>query len=110
MVSNVDHDWIYIEDFIDGILKVIKNPNRYVGREVGIGAGKRINNQEIANKLQKLAKTNVKVIPFQGRSYEVPFFDKLGGTRKEEVFFQQHKISLNKALKRIYDRPNFLKK
>lgn len=52
------HDWIYIEDFLDGVLKVVDNAKKLNGMSVNIGSGKQHTNKEVFDMLCKIAKVD----------------------------------------------------
>ena len=74
-VTDVSHDWIYVDDFIDGLLVALKESARLKGQSIGIGTGKRRWNREIARRLQAIAGRKVIVKKGTKRSYEIPFFN-----------------------------------
>ena len=47
------HDWIYIDDFIDGLLLVVQNAKKIKGGIVNIGTGKQYTNQQVVDTLAK---------------------------------------------------------
>jgi nucleoside-diphosphate-sugar epimerase len=52
-LSSGVHDWICIEDFIDGLLLVAENAKKLKGKVVNIGTGKQYTNQEVVDTLAK---------------------------------------------------------
>ena len=52
---NASHDWIYVEDFINGIFAVIANAKDFIGKSVNIGTGKQHTNKEVAETLVSIA-------------------------------------------------------
>lgn len=105
-VSKVKHDWIYIQDFIDGVLKVIGLTQSHQGQSFGIGTGKRILNTDISTKLQQLVGKKVKVNIGTKRDYEIPFYQqKLTTNTKNEVSIIE-KTKLEEALINVYQSPN----
>jgi len=112
-VSRVEHDWIYIEDFLDGLIDVMENVNTLKGFSVGIGTGKRIDNMEIANRLMVCAGIRVDVKEYQKREYEIANHETMtqGEKRDDEFkYFNHAKTSLEKALWNVYTNQRFLKK
>ncbi len=45
------HDWVYIDDFVDGVEVVIKNIEALAGTAVNIGTGGQISNEKIVSSL-----------------------------------------------------------
>jgi nucleoside-diphosphate-sugar epimerase len=112
-VSNVEHDWIYIEDFLDGIIEAMNHTEDLRGASIGIGSGKRIKNMEIVNRLMAIAQRKVEINEGIKRSYEIANYKKIieGEKRQDEIhYFQFAKTSLEQALWNIYTNPNFLKR
>lgn len=48
------HDWIYIDDFIDGMLLVAKNAKKLAGEVINIGCGKQYSNHEIVEIVENI--------------------------------------------------------
>lgn len=55
VVSHPQHDWIYIDDFIDGLLTVADNMTKLTGYVVNIGTGRAYRNYEIIQKLEDIS-------------------------------------------------------
>lgn len=62
--SDAKHDWIYIQDFLDGVLRVVKNANKLKGQVVNIGSGVQYSNMEVINQLEAIAGKMLKVDVF----------------------------------------------
>lgn len=54
LAGNYNHDWIYVEDFIDALLLVTENSDKLSGQAVDIGTGREYSNQRIFETLEKL--------------------------------------------------------
>ena len=54
-----NHDWVFVDDFIDGILEVIAKLPEVKGRVVNIGTGIQTSNYEIVKRLASFAGKNV---------------------------------------------------
>lgn len=67
-VMNVDtqanHDWIYIDDFINGVMKITDNAQKLFGEVVNIGTGKQYSNQQVINMLEKISGKKLQVNVF----------------------------------------------
>lgn len=48
------HDWIYIEDFINGLILVMQNCHKLIGKSVPIGTGKETSNHKIYSMLTRI--------------------------------------------------------
>lgn len=48
------HDWIYIDDFLNGLLLVVENAERLKGQTVNIGTGKQFSNLEVVKTLEEI--------------------------------------------------------
>lgn len=49
------HDWIYIDDFTDGVLRVIDNVEKLQGQIVNIGTGEQYSNVQVVNMLENIS-------------------------------------------------------
>lgn len=49
------HDWIYIDDLVDGVLAVIDNVDAFKGNAVNIGTGKQYKNDELVSMLSLIS-------------------------------------------------------
>lgn len=110
-VSDVRHDWIYVEDFIDALMASAKNIDYLVGKSVGIGTGKRISNIEVANTLMKIVGKKVEIKDGIKRSYEIPAYKKkvldLSSSERNEIeYFNFAKTPLEVGLYKVYNSPN----
>lgn len=106
-VSDVDHDWTYVEDFIDGLLEARKDIKKLTGLSVGIGTGKRVSNLEVAKTLMKAVGKTVHIHSGVKRSYEIAAYGKemLSNKDKDEVFLRVDKTPLEIGVKKVYDNP-----
>lgn len=58
---NPYHDWIYVDDLVEGILAVITKAPKLAGNVVNIGTGKQYKNQEIVSLLSFIAGKTPKI-------------------------------------------------
>jgi len=56
------HDWIYVEDFVDGLIKVMENAHKVIGKSIPIGTAKQTSNHEILGMIMKITKKAVKLV------------------------------------------------
>jgi len=71
VVFEPKHDWIYVQDFIDGILRVTKNADRLKGKAINIGTGVQYSNLEVVNILEKITGKTIEFDPFNNpRNYD----------------------------------------
>ena len=49
------HDWIYIEDFVDGVMAVVDNIEKVNGQSINIGTGKQYRNKYLYESLVKIS-------------------------------------------------------
>ena len=54
-VSYPQHDWLYVDNFIDGLLTVIDNIDRVKGESVNIGTGESFTNRAIADLMETIS-------------------------------------------------------
>lgn len=59
---NAQHDWIYIDDFVEAVLKVIEHASVLSGNAVNIGMGKQYANREVLTILEMIAGKEAKVV------------------------------------------------
>ena len=55
------HDWIFIDDYINGVFKVVKNIRKIQGRVVNIGTGKQITNKKVVQVIEKVFGKKIKI-------------------------------------------------
>lgn len=100
--TQANHDWIYIDDFIDGVMCVTDNAHKLFGQVVNIGTGMQSSNQEIITRLEAIS----------GKKLEVNIFDNMrendskiwvNGSRKLYAYDWYPKTSLTKGLKKTYE-------
>lgn len=109
-VSDVSHDWIYVEDFLDGLIAATARIEELKGKSVGIGTGKRVSNITIAKKLMEVVGKNVTIKEGVKREYEIAAYgkeliNKDEDQRNEVEYFGYAKTPLEKSLKSVYDNP-----
>lgn len=97
------HDWIYISDMIDGVIKVMENVDKLKGQSIDIGTGEQHTNTEVVNILKEWL-PDLKVSDSRGlkRSYDTT--DKwVADTQKLANLgvFKTH--SLKEGLRKTYD-------
>lgn len=59
---NAVHDWIYIEDFIDGLLKATDNAEHLRGQVLNIGTGVQYANMEVVKMLEEIMGKKAKYV------------------------------------------------
>ncbi len=59
--KNVRHDFIYIEDVVNALMKMIKKGSRLSGEVLNIGSGKEYTNLEVVRELLKVTRLKVKI-------------------------------------------------
>lgn len=64
------HDWIYIEDFIDGVYTVAVGANDVKGMVFNIGTGEQSTNEQVAREIANIAGVKYRVKPFERRPNE----------------------------------------
>ena len=112
-ISDVDHDWTYVEDFIDKIFIILNKISKYRGKSVGIGTGKRRSNVFIAKKLMNIVGIKVSINIGLKRSYEIPAYRKTlleqSNKKKNEEFLIASTTPLEVGLKAVYESKQRLK-
>lgn len=56
------HDWIYVEDFVEGLIKVMDNHQKILGKSVAIGTGVQTSNHQILGMIMKITKKAIKLV------------------------------------------------
>lgn len=66
------HDWIYIHDFLDGVIVAVDNIDKLNGKAINIGTGKQYKNQEVYDELLAISKVEPLDIKIKkaGRAYD----------------------------------------
>ncbi len=54
------HDWIYIDDFVNGMIIAANNIRKLSGEVVNIGTGKQYSNEKVVEEVQNICGINVK--------------------------------------------------
>jgi nucleoside-diphosphate-sugar epimerase len=95
------HDWIYIDDFLNGLLLVAENINNLKGQVVNIGTGKQYSNLEVVKLIEKIHgeikyNTNEKL-----RSYDSGCW--VADNNKLKSLGWKQKYSLDQGLKKTYE-------
>lgn len=107
-VSDVSHDWIYVEDFIDGLLFVAREAEFYEGVSVGIGTGSRVSNKYLARMLMRAINKTVPIKAGIKREYEIAAYSKVMNSARDEneiLIPSFGKTPLEEALRRVYNSP-----
>lgn len=98
------HDWIYVQDFIDGVLKVVENVDKLSGQVVNIGTGTQYTNLEVVNYLELISDKHLIYEPF-GMS-DMRVFDNKSwvadNTKLKSLGWKQ-KHTLQQGLKLTYE-------
>lgn len=61
LYPNAVHDWIYVEDVIEGVFTILSNIERCTGNAVNIGTGRQYSNLDVVDKLKALSKKDPKI-------------------------------------------------
>lgn len=56
------HDWIEVTDFINGVVKLMENPSKVLGKSVPIGTGVQTSNHQVMGTIMRLIGKTVKLI------------------------------------------------
>lgn len=55
------HDWMYVSDFIDGVVKVMDNVQTLAGKSIPIGTGEQSSNHKVAMLLENISGIKIKI-------------------------------------------------
>ncbi|MCL4418585.1 NAD(P)-dependent oxidoreductase [Patescibacteria group bacterium] len=80
--KTVRHDFIYIDDLIKAIEKIIKNKKKLKNGEIiNIGSGKQFSNEEVVKAIEKITKTKININKnFPNRKWDTGYW--LSNTKK----------------------------
>lgn len=93
------HDWIYIEDFIDGVLLGMDHPEL---QDLDIGTGIKTSNGDVVKKLEDLSNRKLNIVFQRGlRSYDNK--DWVCDTTKLKSLGWKQKTTLEEGLKKVYE-------
>lgn len=95
------HDWIYIDDFINGMLIVAKKAKKLKGRVINIGTGVQTSNQDVVKIVESIIKNKISieyVSPI--RDYDTDFSWVADNSLLKSLGWQ-NKTSLKEGLKKI---------
>lgn len=95
------HDWIYIDDFIDGLMTVIENIEN-IDEPVNIGTGRQYTNGEVVDKLRKVANRQIS-IEYTGKQRVYDTDKWVADISLLKSFGWKPKYSLQKGLKKTYE-------
>lgn len=59
IVEEPKHDWIYIDDFIQGVEKTIQNADKLRGGYIEIGTGKQYSNKDVFEAIQRIHSSKI---------------------------------------------------
>lgn len=104
-VSSGMHDWIYISDFVNGIVKVLDNASYLLGKAVNIGTGKQYDNIEVVQELCWLANKKVDKMPIEFvnslRSFDSDCW--VADNKLLKALGWKQKYALSEGLKRCFE-------
>lgn len=96
------HDWIHVEDFTRGVIKVYNHRNDWeAGEIVNIGTGIETSNQEIVEIVEKIAKKRINIQNVPPRPSDPKHW--VADNSKLRSWGWKPKITLEKGIKRVYE-------
>lgn len=102
LVEEPKHDWIYIDDFVAGVLKVIERAQDLSAQAVDIGNGKEYSNKQVLTELERIHGSKI----LYDRVASMRVYDADSWVCDTQVIeylgYKQH-YSFSEALKRTYD-------
>jgi nucleoside-diphosphate-sugar epimerase len=99
-ISKGFHDYVYIDDFIDGMLEIVNKNNNHFDI-VNIGSGIQLSNMEVVKIFEKV--TNYKFenyLEYDSKSYDSEFW--VSNTTKLEKYYNI-KYSFSDGIKKILE-------
>ena len=95
------HDWIHIDDFIEGMWIVAQNAQKLKGRALGLGTGIQTTNLDVVSKLERISDRVLKVDVFDSpRPYDTDHW--VCGENPLKEYGWKPRISLYNGLIRTY--------
>lgn len=98
------HDWIYIQDFLDGVSMVVNHIEQVKGQAVNIGTGKQYSNLEVVKELERVSGKTLNLDPFGDkimRNYDTTNW--VAHINILKSFNWKPRFTLSSGLKRVYD-------
>ena len=98
-----NHDWLYIEDFIDGVIKVMENSQTLAGKSVPIGTGIKTSNYDVLKILMEISGKTIKThhSPKVKREYDTKNW--VADITLMKSLGWKPKYTLREGLKKTYD-------
>jgi nucleoside-diphosphate-sugar epimerase len=96
------HDWIYIDDFIEGTLQVVDHIQKLSGKSIPIGTGKQTSNSKVVESLIDISDSSIDLI--KSKSVERPYDTKnwVADTTIMRSLGFEPKYSLREGLRKTY--------
>lgn len=110
VVLEPKHDWIYVDDFIKGMLKLANKVEYLKGEAVNVSTGIQTSNEEVIRILEKIHGSKLKLKKTDNlRSYDTTEWQV--DNRVLKTLNWKPEISLEEGLKRVYEykKAKFLK-
>lgn len=102
LVSDPKHDWIFIDDFIDGVKLVINKADKLKGCAVDIGTGLSYSNKQIVDLIEQIHGKKIKYSNVsQMRDYDTKHWT--ADTSVTDFLGLKPKYSLKDGLKKTYE-------
>jgi len=102
VVLKPQHDWICVDDFMNGVMSVVDNIDKVQGETINIGTGIATRNKEVISQLEKISGRKLrmeKTYKEQPHHSSVWYAD---NTKLKSLGWQQ-KTSLHEGLKRCWE-------
>jgi len=66
--EHANHDWVYVDDFVEGVLLIIENAHRLSDdyRVINVGSGHMYSNKEVCETLKQIAGRDYLAMPISG--------------------------------------------
>lgn len=95
------HDWVYVEDFIEGMMVVAENVCRFCGKDVNIGTGRQTSNEMVYEILSEIAGKDATIEIVDGNKNDKKCWKASTSFLKEYGF--ETKTSLETGLLKTYE-------
>ena len=101
-LNNANHDWTYIDDFVEATIKIMNHSDNNIFDIVNIGLGVQRTNIEVVEIVEKLTNTKIDYTIADGKSYDSMNWV-CDPTHLKTKYGYECKTTLEEGLKKYYD-------
>jgi len=95
------HDWLYVNELLIALLKVVEHAKDFIGESINIGTGTQYTNKQVVEMLEKISgkKCKIKKVKFM-RNYDSDMW--VADTMKLKLLGWKPQYSLEEGLTQVY--------